>query len=189
MAGWGYAAVIGAALLAAALVLWQRRQSRKILENLGKMLEAAMEGNFTEANFDESLLSALESSFAHYLAASTVSARKVDAEKEKLKALIGDISHQTKTPIANILLYTQLLKEQPGNTDCLEALEGQTKKLQSLIDALVKTSRLETGVIALHPEPGELWSIMTSAVSQLRPKAEEKGVPYYLGAWGSQRGF
>lgn len=176
MAGWGYAAVIGAALLAAALVLWQRRQSRKILENLGKMLEAAMEGNFTEANFDESLLSALESSFAHYLAASTVSARKVDAEKEKLKALIGDISHQTKTPIANILLYTQLLKEQPGNTDCLEALEGQTKKLQSLIDALVKTSRLETGVIALHPEPGELWSVMTSAVSQLRPKAEEKGV-------------
>ena len=176
MAGWGYAAVIGAALLAAALVLWQRRQSRKILENLGKMLEAAMEGNFTEASFDESLLSALESSFAHYLAASTVSARKVDAEKEKLKALIGDISHQTKTPIANILLYTQLLKEQPGNRDCLEALEGQTKKLQSLIDALVKTSRLETGVIALHPEPGELWSVMTSAVSQLRPKAAEKGI-------------
>lgn len=176
MAGWRYAAVIGAALLAAALVLWQRRQSRKILENLGKMLEAAMEGNFTEASFDESLLSALESSFAHYLAASTVSARKVDAEKEKLKALIGDISHQTKTPIANILLYTQLLKEHSGNTGCLEALEGQTKKLQSLIDALVKTSRLETGVIALHPEPGELWSIMTSAVSQLRPKAEEKGV-------------
>lgn len=176
MAAWGYAAVIGAAFLAAALVLWQRRQSRKILENLGKMLEAAMEGNFTEANFDESLLSALESSFAHYLAASTVSARKVDAEKEKLKALIGDISHQTKTPIANILLYTQLLKEQPGNTDCLEALEGQTKKLQSLIDALVKTSRLETGVIALHPEPGELGSVMTSAVSQLRPKAEEKGI-------------
>ena len=58
MAGWGYAAVIGAALLAAALVLWQRRRSRKILENLGKMLEAAMEGNFTEASFDESLLSA-----------------------------------------------------------------------------------------------------------------------------------
>lgn len=180
MAGWGYAAVIGAALLAAVLVLWQRRRSRKILENLGKMLAAAMEGNFTEASFDESLLSALESSFAHYLAASTVSARKVDAEKEKLKALIGDISHQTKTPIANILLYTQLLKEQPGNTDCLEALEGQTKKLQSLIDALVKTSRLETGVIALHPEPGELGSVMTSAVSQLRPKAEGKSITITL---------
>ena len=180
MAGWGYAAVIGAALLAAALVLWQRRRSRKILENLGKMLEAAMEGNFTEDSFDESLLSALESSFAHYLAASTVSARKVDAEKEKLKALIGDISHQTRTPIANILLYTQLLKEQPGNTDCLEALEGQTKKLQSLIDALVKTSRLETGVIALHPEPGELGTVMTSAVSQLRPKAEGKNITITL---------
>lgn len=180
MTAWGYAIVIGAVLLAAALVLWQRRRSRRILENLSQMLEAAMEGNFTEDSFDESLLSALESSFAHYLAASTVSARKVDAEKEKLKTLIGDISHQTKTPIANILLYTQLLKEQPGNADCLEALESQTRKLQSLIEALVKTSRLETGVIALHPEPGELGTVMTSAVSQLRPKAEAKDITITL---------
>lgn len=180
MTAWGYAIVIGAVLLAAALVLWQRRRSRRILENLSQMLEAAMEGNFTEDSFDESLLSALESSFAHYLAASTVSARKVDAEKEKLKTLIGDISHQTKTPIANILLYTQLLKEQPGNADCLEALESQTMKLQSLIEALVKTSRLETGVIALHPEPGELGAVMTSAVSQLRPKAEAKDITITL---------
>lgn len=176
MAAWGYMTVIGAGLLTVGLVLWQRRRSRRILENLSKMLEAAMDGSFTEDSFDESLLSALESSFAHYLAASTVSARKVDTEKEKLKALIGDISHQTKTPIANILLYTQLLKEQPGNVDCLEALEGQTRKLQSLIDALVKTSRLETGVIALHPEQGDLGTVMSSAVSQLRPKAEAKNI-------------
>ena len=180
MTAWGYAVVIGAVLLAVVLILWQRCRSRRILENLSQMLEAAMEGNFTEASFDESLLSALESSFAHYLAASTVSARKVDSEKEKLKALIGDISHQTKTPIANILLYTQLLKEQPGNADCLEALESQTKKLQSLIDALVKTSRLETGVIALHPELGELQLVLESAVGQLRPKAEEKDITITL---------
>ena len=180
MAAWGYAIVIGAVLLAVELVLWQRRRSRRILENLSQMLDAAMDGSFTEDSFDESLLSALESSFAHYLAASTVSARKVDAEKEKLKTLIGDISHQTKTPIANILLYTQLLKEQPGNADCLEALEGQTRKLQSLIDALVKTSRLETGAIALHPEPGDMGTVMSSAVSQLRPKAEAKDITITL---------
>ena len=39
---------------------------------------------------------------------------------------------------------------------------------------------METGVIALHPEPGELWSVMTSAVSQLRPKAEEKNITITL---------
>ena len=177
-----YAITVVSLLLAGGIVLWYRRRTRRILENLNRMLDIAMQGDFTEDSFDESMLSALESKLAHYLAASTVSARSVQAEKDKLKALIGDISHQTKTPIANILLYTQLLSEQPGNTACLDALEGQTKKLQSLIEALVKTSRLESGVIALHPVPGKLLPMLESAVSQLAPKAAAKGIPIVLEA-------
>ena len=177
-----YAIIAVSILLGVGIVLWYRRRTRRILENLSQMLDIAMQGDFTEDSFDESMLSALESKLAHYLAASTVSARNVRAEKEKLKALIGDISHQTKTPIANILLYTQLLSEQPGNTACLDALEGQTKKLQSLIEALVKTSRLESGVIALHPVPGKLLPMLESAVSQLAPKAAAKGIPIVLEA-------
>ena len=175
-----YAIVVVSIFLAGGIVFWYRRRTRRILENISRMLDMAMRGNFTEDSFDESMLSALESKLAHYLAASTVSARNVQAEKDKLKALIGDISHQTKTPIANILLYTQLLSEQPGNTACLDALDGQTKKLQSLIEALVKTSRLESGVIALHPVPRKLLPMLESAVSQLAPKAAAKKIPITL---------
>lgn len=175
-----YAIIAVSILLGVGIVSWYRRRTRRILENLSRMLDIAMQGDFTEDSFDESMLSALESKLAHYLAASTVSARNVQAEKEKLKTLIGDISHQTKTPIANIMLYTQLLMEQPGNTACLDALEGQTKKLQSLIEALVKTSRLESGVIALHPVPGKLLPMLESAVSQLAPKAAAKGIQIVL---------
>ena len=121
---WGYGIIAASLLLAAGSIFWYRRRSRKLLENLNRMLDLAMAGNFTEDSFDETMLSALESKLAHYLAASTVSAQNVQAEKEKLKALIGDISHQTKTPISNILLYTQLLSEQPENRDCLEALDA-----------------------------------------------------------------
>ena len=177
-----YAIFAASILLGCGIAFWYRRRTRRILENLSRMLDIAMLGDFTEDSFDESMLSALESKLAHYLAASTVSARNVQAEKDKLKALIGDISHQTKTPIANILLYTQLLSEQPGNTACLDVLEGQTKKLQSLIDALVKTSRLESGVIALHPMPGKLLPMLESAVSQLAPKAAAKKIQISLEA-------
>lgn len=176
----GYIVIAVVILAAAGIVFWYHRRTRRMLENLNRMLDIAMQGDFTEASFDESLLSALESKLAHYLAASTVSARNVAGEKDKLKALIGDISHQTKTPIANILLYSELLREQPGNRDCLGALEGQTKKLQSLIDALVKTSRLESGVIALHPVPGKLLPMLESAISQLAPKAESKKIQITL---------
>ena len=175
-----YAILSAIALLAGGMVFWYRRRTRRTLQNLSRMLDIAMRGNFTEDCFDESMLSALESKLAHYLAASTVSARNVQAEKDKLKALIGDISHQTKTPMANILLYTQLLMEQPGNRDCLDALEGQTRKLQSLIDALVKTSRLESGVIALHPEEGNLQTGIEAALSQIAPKAAAKEIQISL---------
>ena len=184
-----YAIIAVSILLGVGIVLWYRRRTRRILENLSRMLDIAMQGNFTEDSFDESMLSALESKLAHYLAASTVSARNVQAEKDKLKALIGDISHQTKTPIANILLYTQLLMEQPGNRACLDALEGQTRKLQSLIDALVKTSRLESGVIALHPVSGKLLPMLESAVSQLVPKAAAKKIQISLEATAADAVF
>lgn len=156
MTALGYGILTAAIVLCAAAVWCERRKTRRTLEKLNEMLTDAMRGDFTEDSFDETLLSALESKLAHYLAASTVSARNVSTEKEKLKTLVGDISHQTKTPIANILLYAQLLREQPGNVVCLDALDAQTKKLQSLIEALVKTSRLESGVIALRPKPGAL---------------------------------
>lgn len=184
-----YAILAASILLAGGVVLWYRRRTRRILHNLNRMLDIAMQGDFTEDSFDESLLSALESKLAHYLAASTVSARNVAAEKEKLKALIGDISHQTKTPIANILLYTQLLAEQPGNRDCLDALEGQTGKLQSLIEALVKTSRLESGVIALHPVPGNLLPVLESAIAQLAPKAAAKDISIAMEALDAEAVF
>ena len=178
-----YAIIASSVLLAVGAVLWYRRRTRRILHNLSRMLDIAMQGDFTEDSFDESMLSALESKLAHYLASSTVSARNVAGEKDKLKALIGDISHQTKTPIANILLYTQLLSEQPlpeQSRYCVDALEGQTQKLQGLIDALVKTSRLESGVIALHPVPGKLLPMLESAISQLAPKAESKEIQITL---------
>ena len=176
----GYMVIALVILAAAGTVFWYHRRTRRMLENLNRMLDIAMQGDFTEDSFDESMLSALESKLAHYLAAATVSARNVAGEKDKLKALIGDISHQSKTPIANILLYSELLREQPGNRDCLGALEGQTKKLQTLIEALVKTSRLESGVIALHPVPGKLLPTLESAVAQLLPRAESKKIQITL---------
>ena len=170
-------AVFAAAALAAAV--WNRLHARRVMKNLNRMLDAAMAGTFLEREFDESLLSAVESRFAHYLAANAVSAQKLQEEKDKIKTLIADISHQTKTPVANILLYAQLLSEQelsPEGRDCAAALEGQVEKLRALIEALVKTSRLEAGVLALHPRAGPLGPVLEEAAAQLAPKAAERRI-------------
>ena len=175
----GYGIIVAVIFITTGTIFWYRRRTRRIMENLNRMLDIAMQSDFTEEHFDESMLSAVETKLAHYLTASTTSAKNVQAEKDKIKTLIADISHQTKTPIANILLYTQLLREQSlpeESQPCVDSLESQSRKLQSLIDALVKTSRLESGIIALRPAAGNLASVIQSAISQLAPKAEEKGI-------------
>lgn len=176
----GYLSLAALALLAA--FLWERRRTRRLLRRLDRMLDEAMRGEFQEESFDETLLSNLETKLAHHLSASAVSARNLQGERDKIKTLIADISPQTKTPIANVLLYAQLLVEQcPENCrPYTAALAGQARKLQSLIDALVKTSRLEAGVLVLRPRPGPLGPMLEEAAAQFAPRAAEKGLELVL---------
>lgn len=166
-------------LAAAVIVLWNRKQTRKTLRNIEQMLNEAMDGTFTETSFTESEQSALGTKFVHYLSASSVSARNVAAEKDQIKTLIADISHQTKTPISNLLLYSELLLEEDlpeGAIANAEAIHNQSEKLRFLIDSLVKLSRLENGILTLSPQTAPLQSMLESIVIQYAAKAGEKGL-------------
>ena len=175
----GYLIAGAAVLLAMAVVVYARWRTARTIRRLDDMLTAATGGTFSEQTFDESRLSALESRLARYLAASALSERNVREQKDQISALISDISHQTKTPVANLQLYAQLLSEQPltaQGKDCAAAISTQAEKLQTLIEALVKTSRLETGILVLHPQLGEITPVVERAVAQYAPKAGEKGI-------------
>ncbi|MGO5023051.1 sensor histidine kinase [Lawsonibacter sp. LCP25S3_G6] len=180
----GYVIAGVALLLALAVVAYGRWRTVRTMRRLDEMLTSAMNGSFSEKDFDESRLSALESRLARYLAASALSERNVREQKDQISALISDISHQTKTPVANLQLYAQLLLEQPltpQGRECAAAISAQAEKLQTLIEALVKTSRLETGILLLHPQSGEISPVVERAAAQYAPKAAEKGIALTLG--------
>ena len=179
----GIAAILLCFLTAAVIVFWNRRKARKTMEAIEKMLDAAMAGSFSESGFDESKLSALETRFAHYLSAAETSSRNVAQEKNRIKSLIADISHQTKTPIANLLLYSELLMEEdlpPSAKANVEALYNQSEKLRFLIDSLVKLSRLENGILSLSPQPTALQPLLRGIAEQYAAKAAEKGLSLQL---------
>lgn len=149
------------------------------MDTLEAMLEQAKNGTFQESSFDETRLSALETKFYHYLSSSETSARQVKREKDKIKTLIGDISHQTKTPIANLLLYSELLQEEaltPSAKQSAGALHAQAEKLRFLIDSLVKLSRLENGIVSLSPKRQPMQPMLEAVCAQYLRKAEEKGL-------------
>ena len=104
--------------------------------------------------------------------------RRVDEERQELQTLVSDISHQVKTPVSNLKMATDTLLEKPmteaERTDFIRGIRSQTDKLDFLFQALVKTSRLETGVIQLDKKPGRLFDTVAQAMSGIVYAAEKK---------------
>lgn len=119
-----------------------KKAGRSTIKRLENMLEDAINGTFEESDYDETRLSRLEVKWKRFLTSSMISRKRVVEEQERIKSLISDISHQTKTPLANILLYTQILQEKetdPELTSIVENIREQSEKLDFLIHSLVKT--------------------------------------------------
>ncbi|MCI8312464.1 MAG: HAMP domain-containing histidine kinase [Lachnospiraceae bacterium] len=143
---------IGFAILSGVLYL----RTTWILKKLDQMIAMAIDGDFVETEYNETMLSRLETRMYQYLSLNRQNQREIAKERDRVQMLISDISHQTKTPVANMLLYTQLLQENiSSNKQALEfaqQIEQQTEKLRFLIQALVKTSQLENGIVAVVPK-------------------------------------
>lgn len=149
----------------------------KILNRLNQMIDNAMEGRPIENGFDETKMSALETKLSCYLAMNNANKMQLAEEKMQINELISDISHQTKTPIANILLYSQLLQESDLceiDRECVTSLEVQAEKLNFLIASLLKTSRLEAGIISVLPKTSAIQPLLDNVMCQAAPKAESK---------------
>ena len=174
-------ALTGAALAAggAAFGVWQWAARRRTLRRLNAMLDRAIAGGFSEERFDETELSALEGRLARFLRGSAAARRTVETEQAAVKTLIADISHQTRTPIANLLLYASLLSESeldPRQREQVDALSAQAEKLSFLIKALVKASRLEAGIVAPAPAVNPVGPLLENAVEQEGPAALAKQI-------------
>ena len=169
--------IFGAALIAYAV--YCRLHLKKQINKIDAMLDEAINGTFVEKEYNETQLSYLESKLWKYLSSSEISARKTEEEKAKIKTLIADISHQTKTPIANICLYSELLSESElseEQKDYTERISAQSDKLSFLISSLVKLSRLETGIISLSPKENLIAPMLEKIISQSQLKASTKGL-------------
>lgn len=153
-------------------------RTSRLLTRLDNMIESAANGSFSESEYSEKRLSRLESKMYRYLTAGKTAQRQITSEKDNIKTLVSDISHQTKTPVANILLYTQLLGEAPElneNTKKLaDQIEQQTEKLSFLIASLVKTSRLENGILTVQPKEDDVGSLLDAL--DFTAQAQEKNI-------------
>ena len=101
-------------------------------------------------------------------------------ERADLQELISDISHQVKTPIANLKMVNATLLEQEVPPDkqreFLLASGTQLDKLDFLMQAMIKTSRLETGVISLEKKQQPIYDTLAMALGGIFLNAERKHI-------------
>lgn len=110
--------------------------------------------------------------------------RNLDKEKESIKELVTDISHQLKTPLASLKLYnTLLIEEELEEEEKMEFLQTNKlsiNKLHNLIDSLVNISRLEANMISIKKENKGIKSTLTKAIDSVRVKANQKQISIEL---------
>ena len=79
----------------------------RTMRRLNEMLDKGIDGTFQESDYDETELSRLESKWKRFLADSSIAKQNLEKEKANIKSMVSDISHQTKTPVANLRQYRQ----------------------------------------------------------------------------------
>lgn len=106
--------------------------------------------------------------------------RNVDAERKELQTLVSDISHQVKTPVSNLKMVTDTLLTKDVSAqeqeNFLQGIKEQVEKLDFLFQALVKSSRLETGTISLEKRVCRLFDTLAQAMGGIVYAAEKKEI-------------
>ena len=105
---------------------------------------------------------------------------RLTEEENSTKALITDISHQLKTPLASVRMCHELAQSsdlsEDERRDFLETETQEIRKMETLLGELVKLSRLENNMIRLKPENKSLKQTISEAVGQIFMKAHAKKI-------------
>ena len=104
--------------------------------------------------------------------------------KQEIQSLVTHISHQVKTPLANIKIYNDLLaRNDLSKEEAIDfhiMLNQQINKLDFLMESLIKMSRLETDIIQLNIEKNDLYSTLIEVINHVFLLAEKKHIDIKL---------
>lgn len=179
---WGFSGVLILFALLLLLDFLHNRYNDDLLEQITLLIEALVEQQerqiFSEA--EDTLTARLQHQLLKLRNILTAQNQMLAQEKEQIKTLISDISHQIKTPIAAANTFAELLSDgelsAEERTEYITTLQMSLGKLTFLTNSLIKMSRLESGIISLKPEKNSLNEIVLQAVKTIYAKAKEKGI-------------
>ena len=158
--------------------LWKREKMYRQAESIiSQFSEGTFERHLPQ-NAEGSIYQ-LFSAVEELAVALRAQSRKEQQMKAFLKDTISDISHQLKTPLAALHMYTEIIAEEPGHKEIVERFSEKTmqslERIEQLVQALLKVSRIDAGSIVFHKEWHSALALIESAAADLSVRAQKEG--------------
>ncbi len=161
---------------------WQNRQLSDLSNDICETVDILMEGREPKNFFpyEETAISKVQDKLLQYYEKMKEEQQQSRQDKQTIQELVSDISHQVKTPTANIQMITGILNQHElprgKQQEFLDLMAVQIDKLEFLMQSLIKMSRLETGIFVLHLEETRLSDTIACAMSMILADAEKKNI-------------
>ncbi|NFE81935.1 HAMP domain-containing histidine kinase [Clostridium sporogenes] len=159
-----------------------KKYMEHVLIQLSDVIESItdMNGKKVFSVLNDDMLSKIQSQVIKLTNILKAQNRRMKNERDEIKSLISDISHQLKTPLANLKLYYEILQDTSISKKEYEEfnfnMKSQIEKLSFLLESMIKMSRLESGIIKLNPKKVSLNDICLTAIKQVYKKAKDKNI-------------
>ncbi|MDE7324926.1 MAG: HAMP domain-containing histidine kinase, partial [Lachnospiraceae bacterium] len=166
------------------------RDQHKIMENAILQITEYISGNkevTIECN-DEGELYRLFHEVNSLVAILNAHAENEKSAKKFLRNTISDISHQLKTPLAALNIYIGLIQDEaeglPTIQDFSRLSEQELDRIESLVQNLLKITKLDAGMIVLEKSLENVSEIAESVKKHFLFRANQEGKEICLSGSG-----
>lgn len=175
-------------VLAAAVTGIKYIKRKKDIDEFSSRLEESLDAVIagepvTESKMEDTLFGKLNEKLSRACQIFALKGKENLEEKIKLQELVSDISHQSRIPLANQKIYLEILEEEALSEEgvlAVNSLKNQTARIDFLLESMIKLSRLETGVIQIKKEKGNLMDTIRLALSAIVPLAAKKNIALHI---------
>ena len=161
------------------IICWYRNKMLFQYNNFLDKADKILSGKQIDMIYDETLDSAISERLNRIMEISNMQKEIAEQERDVIKSLLSNISHQIRTPLANITLYAGLLKDDLNGMSSFrlaDKIEKNAEKLEFFMKELLKSSYAEQEIISVNPKIIESDKIIKKSCQSVELDAMKKNI-------------
>lgn len=160
-------------------------KSRKMYRSIDRLLDCVLNmQEIEDSDINEGEYSALVSKVKRIQEVLGKQVENAKEEKEQVKSLVSNMSHQLKTPLANLSIYAEILSSGETDGEQIKEINGkirkQVEKLDWIVVSLGKMVQLEQDVIDFEVKGMFVKQTILDAVDMVYEKIEKNGINFFM---------